>query len=137
MPQTLLPPGYHTITPRIFVTDADGFIAFLRDVFGATGEQTSSAPAEMRIGDSLLIVSGTEYRQPMPACLYVYVDDADATHGRAVEAGAESLEEPKNVPYGDRRAMVKDPWGNIWQIATRLPYVCASRRGFGLMQKRH
>lgn len=120
MPQTLLPPGYHTITPRIFATDADGLIAFLRDVFGATGEHTSSAPAEMRIGDSLLIVSGTEYRQAMPACLYVYVEDTDATHRRAVQAGAESLEEPKNVPYGDRRAMVKDPWDNIWQIATRL-----------------
>jgi uncharacterized glyoxalase superfamily protein PhnB len=22
------------------------------------------------------------------------------------------------MPYGDRRAMVKDAWGNIWQIAT-------------------
>ena len=121
MPRATTPPGYHTITPRIFAADAEGFLAFLRDVFGATGEQTSSAPAEMRIGDSLLIVSGTEYRPAMPACLYVYVDDADDTHRRAVEAGAESLEEPKDVPYGDRRAMVKDPWNNIWQIATRLP----------------
>jgi hypothetical protein len=23
-----------------------------------------------------------------------------------------------DMPYGDRRAMVKDSWGNIWQIAT-------------------
>jgi hypothetical protein len=22
------------------------------------------------------------------------------------------------MPYGDRRAMVLDPWGNIWEIAT-------------------
>jgi PhnB protein len=29
-----------------------------------------------------------------------------------------SLEEPTDVPYGDRRGMVKDPCGNIWQIAT-------------------
>jgi uncharacterized glyoxalase superfamily protein PhnB len=25
-----------------------------------------------------------------------------------------------NTPYGDRRTMVKEPWGNTWQIATRI-----------------
>jgi uncharacterized glyoxalase superfamily protein PhnB len=113
------PPGYHTLTPRVFVLDADTFIAFLRDVFGAVGELPAGGPAEIRIGDSLLMVSGTEYREAMPACLYVYVDDTDATYNRAVDAGAESLEAPRDVPYGDRRAMVKDMWGNIWQIAAR------------------
>jgi len=53
----------------------------------------------------------------MPAFLYLYVDDID-TYQRALEAGAVSLEEPKDVPYGDRRGMVQDPCGNIWQIAT-------------------
>ncbi|MCA3871704.1 MAG: VOC family protein, partial [Burkholderia sp.] len=27
-------------------------------------------------------------------------------------------EAPADMPYGDRRAMVKDAWGNVWQIAT-------------------
>ena len=35
----------------------------------------------------------------------------------AVAAGAETLEPPLDTPYGDRRAMVKDRWGNVWQIA--------------------
>jgi uncharacterized glyoxalase superfamily protein PhnB len=113
------PPGYHTITPRIFAPDPEGFVAFLRAVFGASGELANGAPAEMRIGDSIVIVSGTEYREPMPACLYVYVDDADGTYVRALEAGATSLEDPRDVAYGDRRAMVKDSWNNIWQIASR------------------
>ena len=25
---------------------------------------------------------------------------------------------PADMPYGDRRATVRDPWGNVWQIAT-------------------
>jgi RimJ/RimL family protein N-acetyltransferase len=54
----------------------------------------------------------------MPAFLYLYVDDVDATYSRALEAGAVSVEEPENMPYGDRRGVVKDPCGNIWQIAT-------------------
>jgi PhnB protein len=38
-----------------------------------------------------------------------------------VEAGAQTLELPSDLPYGDRRAMVKDAWGNFWQIASRKP----------------
>jgi uncharacterized glyoxalase superfamily protein PhnB len=56
----------------------------------------------------------------MPAFLYVYVDDIDATYKRALEAGAVSLEEPWDTPYGDRRGMVQDPCGNVWQIATHV-----------------
>jgi uncharacterized glyoxalase superfamily protein PhnB len=64
------------------------------------------------------MVSGVGVRDAMPAFLYLYVDDIDATYQRALKAGAESLEEPQDMPYGDRRGMVKDPGGNIWQIAT-------------------
>jgi PhnB protein len=55
------------------------------------------------------------------AFLYVYVENVDETYQRAVEAGAETLELPSDQPYGDRRAMVKDPWGNVWQIASHKP----------------
>ena len=42
----------------------------------------------------------------------------DATYMRALDAGATSIEDPSEMPYGDRRAMVSDSWGNSWQIAT-------------------
>ena len=64
------------------------------------------------------MVSAVGPRAAMPAFLYLYVDDADATYQRALKAGAVSLEEPTDMPYGDRRGMVQDPLGNIWQIAT-------------------
>lgn len=54
----------------------------------------------------------------MAAFLYVYVEDADRTYQRAVDAGAISIEEPTDTPYGDRRATLRDSWGNMWQIAT-------------------
>jgi PhnB protein len=66
------------------------------------------------------MVSDAGVREQMLSCLYVYVENADVTWQRAVTAGALSLEAPSDTPYGDRRGMVKDRWGNLWQIATRL-----------------
>ena len=112
--------GYRTVTARIFVVDVDAQVEFLRRVFGAAGDVVSGRLAEMRIGDSLVMVSSAEHREAYPAFLYVYVDDADATYRRAIGAGAISLETPLDTPYGDRRAMVRDPFGNVFQIATAL-----------------
>jgi uncharacterized glyoxalase superfamily protein PhnB len=88
-------------------------------VFGATGRAQAGRPMEMRIGDSIVMVSGDEAREAMAACLYVYVEDADKTYRKALASGALSMEKPVDTPYGDRRAMVRDSWGNTWQIATR------------------
>ena len=46
-------------------------------------------------------------------------DDAESSYRRAIAAGAVSLEPPLDTPYGDRRAMVRDPFGNVFQIAHR------------------
>lgn len=74
---------------------------------------------EMRIGDSIVMVSGDTVRDALPACLHVYVEDADKVYRKAMSAGARTIEKPKDTPYGDRRAVVEDAWGNVWQIATR------------------
>ena len=113
------PQGYHTVTPRIFTADVDGLVEFMREVFGAKGDTAPGRPAELRIGDSMIMVSSDEARGPMPACLYVYVGDVEATYGRAMSAGAQSVEAPRDVPYGEYRAVFSDSWGNLWQVATR------------------
>lgn len=115
------PDGWHTVTSRIIVRDPANLVDFLRGVFDAKGELHPGRPAEIRIGDSIILVSdGDDLRELATAFLYVYVEDADATYAEALAADAVSLEAPADMPYGDRRAMVKDPWGNTWQIATRL-----------------
>lgn len=73
----------------------------------------------MQIGDSIVLVSGDDVREAMAACLYVYVEDADKTYRKALSSGAKSVEKPVDTSYGDRRGVVKDAWGNTWQIATR------------------
>ena len=113
------PQGWHTITPRLFTLDVAGLVEFLRSVFDAAGTYDGGAPAVMTIGDSKVLVSdGGGIREPTSAFLYVYVADADDTYRRAIVAGASTIEGLTDTPYGDRRATVKDRWGNTWQIAT-------------------
>ena len=112
------PAGWPAVIPRIAVDDPKAVVEFIRKVFGATGEYNSERPSELRIDNSLIMVGSTIERAPISAFLYIYVEDADAAYQRAVELGADSLEEPQDTPYGDRRAMIRDPWGNKWQIAT-------------------
>jgi PhnB protein len=112
------PDGWHSVTPRLVVHDPALLIRFLKSTFDADGEYAAKAPSQMKIGDSIVMVSAVGARDANPSFLYVYVDDVDATYRRALQAGAASIEEPQDVPYGDRRAMVKDPCGNDWQIAT-------------------
>jgi PhnB protein len=112
------PEGWHSVTPRLVVHDAALLVEFLKQAFDATGDFRTDIPSVMRIGDSLVMVSSVGPRDAMPAFLYLYVDNIDTTYQRALEAGAVSLEEPRDTPNGDRRGMVKDPCGNIWQVAT-------------------
>ena len=109
--------GYRTVTPRIVVADVDAQLAFLRTVFDADIDAAPGRPAEAHLGDSMILVSAATERGAHSAFLYVYVDDADLTYLRAVDAGATTVEAPLDTPYGDRRAMVRDSFGNVFQIA--------------------
>jgi PhnB protein len=114
------PLGWPAVVPRLLTPDVRGLADFLRSTFGAEGDVSPGRPAEMRIFDSIIMVSdGDRFRRVAPGFLYVYVQDADAAYERAIAAGAREIEPPTDMPYGDRRATVQDPWGNTWQIATR------------------
>jgi uncharacterized glyoxalase superfamily protein PhnB len=83
--------------------------------------------AELDAGDGSRIFlggPGGDYRNPkevgQTALVYVYVEDVDAHHARAKEAGAQIIEEPGDQPYGDRRYAAEDPEGHAWYFATPL-----------------
>jgi PhnB protein len=114
------PEGWHSVTPRIVAEDARGLVGFVKDVFGADGDYCENVPSEIRIGDSIVMITDAGVRPPMPAFLYVYVSDTDEAYRRSLDAGARSIEAPVDTPYGDHRCMVEDRWGNTWQIANRI-----------------
>jgi PhnB protein len=113
-----IPAGWHSVTPRLVAHDPARLVEFLREAFGGSGDFRTDAPSQIGIGDSIVMVSGVGPRDATAAFLYLYVADVDGTYRRALDAGAVSLEAPRDMPYGDRRGMVEDPCGNVWQIAT-------------------
>ena len=119
------PKGFHTVTPYLMVQGAERLLEFLKQAFGAEVRDCTRRPdgaimhSDIRIGDSVLELSeANENWKPMNCAIHLYVEDADTTYQRALEAGATSLYEPDAKPYGDREAGVKDPSGNFWFIAT-------------------
>lgn len=54
------------MTPRIVVADVDGQVGFLRAVFNASVEIVDGRPVEVVIGDSIVMVTSAESREPFP-----------------------------------------------------------------------
>jgi uncharacterized glyoxalase superfamily protein PhnB len=52
---------------------------------------------------------------------YLALDDPDAHHAAAVQAGAEVVMELTDQPYGSREYAVRDPEGNVWCSGTYRP----------------
>jgi PhnB protein len=120
-----IPDGSHSVTPYLVVPAVAKLLDFLKQAFGATENSRLLRPdgaimhADVKIGDSIILMGEPMgAMQPMPGCLYLYVNDADAVYQRALQAGAVSVAEPANLFYGDRRAGVRDASGNLWWIAT-------------------
>ncbi len=126
---TAIREGFTTVTPYIRVPE-EGLVEFLAQVFDARETFAGRGGGggmhrEVQLGDSMLMigegVAGAGGVMPVrPAALHVFVKDADATFSRALAAGATSLGEPADRPYGERAGFVADPFGNHWYIATPL-----------------
>ena len=131
--------GFHAVTPYLMVAGVPRLLDFLaeafdaREVFRVQRADGSTGHAEVRIGDSMVMLGEpTGPFGPMPAQVYLYVNDCDAVYQRAIRAGGTSVLEPMTMQFsGERYGGVKDPAGNIWWVATHVedvtPEECAKR----------
>ena len=143
-----VPEGFHTVTPYLVVDGAEKIIRFMKEAFGAqTVFEPMTRPdgkimhAEVRIGDSILMISDSSERaRATTATLQLYVPNVDAVYQKAVKAGAVSEMEPANQFYGDRNSGVRDPAGNRWYIGTHVEDVSPAelkKRAVEFMKQQH
>ena len=121
-------PDFPNIAPYFLVNGAPKFIDFL--VFAFEGTERIRVPrpdgaiihAEVAIGNSVIELGDANEQYPQRAMTtHLYVPDADTTYARALQAGATPIYAPsEDHPSGDRWGAAKDPFGNIWYIATRM-----------------
>ena len=141
-----IPEGSHSVTPTIAVRNADKFIDFVKQVFGATetGRRFMTPDgkimhAVVKMGDSNIMLSDVmEGWEPTREGLFVYVEDVDEAYSRALKLGAKSTMELADQFWGDRAGAVTDPFGNFWWIAKHIEDVSpeeAERRGKELMRQ--
>jgi PhnB protein len=118
------PEGMGTVVPFLYPRKARAFIDFLKRAFaaeemGVFEDSGRVVHAAVRIGDAVLEMGEAREEAPsMPSRFFLYVEDCDAWHRRAIAAGGTSIEEPTNKPYG-RTAVILDPFGYEW-IPTSL-----------------
>src|SRR3984885_8472225 len=109
-----IPKGFGTVTPFLTVIDAAKLIDFLQQAFAAKVHFRMDAPdgsvrhAEVKIGDSMIMIGQVQAAQEMHSMLHLYVPDTDALYHSALAAGATSIREPADQFYGDRSAGIRD-----------------------------
>ena len=137
-----IPEGYHSITACMTVKGAGKAIDFYKRAFGAEELLRVPGPdgldvmhAELKIGDSRYFIAdemkemgnlSPETLGGSPSGIYLYVGDADAAFGKAVEAGAVVREPLRDMFWGDRCGTVCDPFGYDWTLATHKEDVSPS-----------
>lgn len=121
-----VPQGLPPVIPQLVVKDAHAVIEFATQVFDAKLAHTMPGPdgkgvmhGMFQIGGVPIFVSDAGgFASPTQANLFVYVPDVDATVAKASARGGKVLAPVMDMFWGDRWAMVSDPFGNVWQIAT-------------------
>jgi PhnB protein len=132
---TGVPEGASKIIPRLFCRDPVAEIEFCTAAFAAVelarrpDAHGNVAHAMMLIGNAMVMIEsewpGLANRAPAadgssPVVLYVYVENADETVNRALEAGARVVMPLTDQFWGDRTAWIVDPSGHVWTVATRI-----------------
>ena len=131
-----IPEGFHTITPSLIVNDAGSALEFYKSALGAveimrlpTPDGSKIVHSSMKVGNSVFFVTdelpGMSQRSATSlggtaVSLNLYVEDADAAFGRAVQAGATVLLPVAEMFWGDRFGMICDPYGHVWSFATHV-----------------
>jgi PhnB protein len=136
-----IPEGCHSVQPYMMFVECAAAMAFYATAFGAREVMAFRSAdgrvqhAEMQIGDSRIMMAdeapqmeafAAKHYGGSPISLMFYTEDADTMYARALKAGAKSLREPADQPYGVRMGGILDPFGYKWWIGTQIKVMTTS-----------
>lgn len=119
-----VPDGYATVTPFLNVKGASDAIEFYKKAFGAEERARMPGPnntlmhAEIKIGNSVVMLSDAAMSPPTQSNIHLYVEDVDAAWKRATDAGCQIVMPIGDMFWGDRYGVLSDKWNNRWSLAS-------------------
>ena len=141
-----IPKGVHTLTHYMAVAGCAKALKFYTKAFGAkeifrlTDPKGRIGHAEMRIGDSTIMMSdefpemnvmAPHNADVPPIRFHLTVKDCDAFVAKALKAGARIERPIQDQFYGFRGGMIADPFGYSWFVTHQIEKVSPKQ-----MQKR-
>ena len=128
-----IPDGFTTVTPSLVMKDCNKAIEFYKKALGAQELMRMPGPdgkimhAEIKVGNSHVMMNdeimGSKSPETLggsPVSFYLYVEDCDSSHKKAVAAGCKEIMAPADMFWGDRMGGVADPFGYKWSIRTKV-----------------
>lgn len=128
MNKNFKPAGYNSVSPYFIVDGAQKLIDLLKQIFDAEELRRFARPdgkimhAEVKIDDSVIMLADATDQWPaIVVVIHVYVEDVDYVFAKAMKAGCESVQAPKEQEGDpDRRGTFKDFAGNLWSIGMQV-----------------
>ena len=119
----------HLAATRVFTDDVDALVTFYEKATGLAATRLHPLFAELRTPTGTLAVASTttvpllgpgaaESRANRSVCLDFQVDDVDATHRTLRNVVETFVNEPTDMPWGNRSLLVRDPDGNLVNFFT-------------------
>jgi len=109
--------------PYLILNDARRFLDFAKEVFGATEKMLvpgnngrTIMHGELLIGNAVVMfANATDEWNEKTSGMFLYVNDVDAVHKKALANNATELASPMHKDYGYSSGF-EDPFGNQWWI---------------------
>jgi len=130
---------YAPLAPYLRINGAREAIEFYKKAFNASVRMLMDADDKHRVMHADLIINGGEIMlsDPFPefgtavttppaeaktttVSVHLQVNDADKWWKRATDAGCSVLMPLADQFWGDRFGMIKDPYGHVWSIASKI-----------------
>ena len=128
-----IPPGANPLTPILVLRNMEAALDFYQKAFGfklrnvMRGPENSILHAEMTHVDSQIMMGPESSERgafapngPSPVTLYILVADVDAIADQARLHGGNIVQPPTDMFWGDRNAVIIDPEGHKWMVATHV-----------------
>jgi len=144
------PENYQDVIANMTFKDSEKAAEFYAQALNAKDIQIMKSEdgswvmhGNMKIGDSVIFFNDENDMMPrkapsgpVPIAFYIYVEDVDAAYQQAVKNGMQSIFEPQDMFWGDRTAVVVDPFHYTWTFSTQTRQVSDAdleegRKSFG------